>query len=306
MSSSEEEFNGNLKELEDNDEDDDIVATKEKDRSNNGTRTKGDVDDAGSEEGEIVEEDITSARKRPAAQMNKSYAESDDDDDDDVPLASLLPGNKKKNANSDVKKKKNGVKETTPLSKKKKPSNDISSKNGSSTKKMKKPNEVTPSSSGRSSSKSYDWASAALYGTECEKGLLIQRILCRWWYAYKWPDPVKIPKKPPANYDALDGFPGVYVCTNITSSKIGKIKDIRNHEDCPSFENFSKKSASDLKDLLIKALTEQKRQLIELEGPGTVTEKDLTRLLSWTNRLNCDKADREALKVLKAQKLLPK
>ena len=130
---------------------------------------------------------------------------------------------------------------------------------------------------------------------------MIQRLLCRWWYAINWPDTSKIPESPPKNCDALDGFPGVYVCT--AGDDVGKIIDYRNKDDAPSFENLAKKSSEELQELLIKALDEQKRQLIEAEGTGTETEKELNSLLKWAKKVKAKTADKEGEKVLKKLKL---
>lgn len=125
--------------------------------------------------------------------------------------------------------------------------------------------------------------------------MLIQRLLCRWWYAIKWP--TGIPDKPPKNYDSMDGMPGIFVCTS--GDDVGKIKDCRDFENRPSFTNFLKKPSSELKDLLITAIDEQTKALIEVEGSGTVTEKELKEMLKWAKKVNPDKSDKEATKVLK-------
>jgi hypothetical protein len=64
-----------------------------------------------------------------------------------------------------------------------------------------------------------------------------------------------------------------------------------------------KKPSKELQALLLKALEEQKRQLMEAEGSGTATEKELDTLLKWATKINPDKADKEALKVLRASGL---
>ena len=147
----------------------------------------------------------------------------------------------------------------------------------------------------------YSSPSFALYGTESIKGKLIQNILCRWWYAITWPNPASIPKEPPADYDAMDGFPGVFICTQ--GEEVGAIKDFRDKENSPNFNNLAKKPSEELKDLLVKAINEQKRQLIEAEGEGTPTEKELNSMLKWATKINAKKADKEADKVFKANKM---
>jgi len=216
--------------------------------------------------------------------------DDDDDDDDDIPLSAL--------------------KIPSPLKKKKVASK--SSKKGSAAKAKAKPKlkaptkkkaktSATKSTSSASSTNDYSSPSFALYGTESNKGQLIQKLLCRWWYAISWPDPSSIPNKPPLNYDAMDGFPGVYICTH--GDEVGTIKDLRDKSKTPCFNNFANKTSEELRDLLMKAIKEQKLQLCESEGSGTSTEKELNVMLKWATKLNVKKADIEAAKVLKANKL---
>jgi len=230
-------------------------------------------------EGEEEEEED---RKR-SAKNNISYNEDSDDSDsdDDIPLSELAVKAKKKTPPkaSNGKTAKSPTKKVTP----------------------KKPPPPVKKTSSVSSDKTYEFASAALYQSESLKGMLIQRLLCRWWYAYEWPDPTSLPPKPPKHYDALDGFPGVYVCTE--GGNVGKLMDLRDKEKCPSFRNFANKSSSELKDLLLQALEKQKAKLVEREGEGTSLEKELQGLIKWTIKLDPNKADKEALKVLAASKL---
>jgi hypothetical protein len=136
---------------------------------------------------------------------------------------------------------------------------------------------------------------------ESAKGLLIQRLLCRWWYAMTWPDPAQLPSQPPAGYDSLEGFPGVYVRT--CGDKVGTLKDVRDLQKAPSFLNFAKKTAEELQAMLKQALLKQKEELIQHEGKGTALEKELDSLLKWTDKVNPSKADKDAQKILKAQGL---
>jgi len=137
---------------------------------------------------------------------------------------------------------------------------------------------------------------------QCDKGRLIQSLLARWWYAYEWPDPKALPESTPKGYDALDGFPGVFICTQ--GSDVGKFLDKRDHTKSPSFKNFSKKNSAELKEMLLSAIEKQMKVLLEHEGGGTDTEKGLKVLEKWATKLNCAKADKEAVKVLKAKKLV--
>jgi len=222
---------------------------------------------------------------------NDEDDEFDDDDEDDVPLSALASPSTKK------KKKTNG--KETPNGKKKKAT---PAKKKTSSVKKKAPSSTASVSSAKNSgsSSNFKTASAALYGSECQKGMLIQRLLCRWWYAIEWPDPAAIPNEPPPNYDPLDGFPGVYVCTD--GEEVGAIKDFRDKDKCPNFINMAKKSSEELQTLLIKALTEQRKQLIEAEGTGTGTQKELDDLLKWASKVKPATADKEAAKLLKAAK----
>lgn len=214
--------------------------------------------------------------------------DDDDDDDDDVPLSALASPSPKKKKKATPKKAANGkkTKKATPTKKAKK--------------KVTSSSAASVSSAKSSGSSNYKSASAALYGGDCEKGQLIQRLLCRWWYAIEWPDPAAIPKVPPKHYDPLDGFPGVYVCTD--GDEVGAIKDFRDKDKCPNFNNMAKKSSAELQTLLIKALTEQRKQLIAAEGTGTDT-KELDNLLKWAAKIKPANADKEAIKVLKTAKL---
>jgi len=218
--------------------------------------------------------------------------------DDDVPLSKLKSPKKQK-----PKKAKAKAKAKTPPAKKK-----TTAKKKIDTKAKKKKKKATPkkaakrSSSTASSSKKPS-ASApnlpcfALYDN-VDKGLLIQRLLCRWWYATSWPNPADLPTSPPKGYDSLDGFPGVYVCSR--GSSIGKLVDKRDKSTAPNFANYVRKSAEELQGLLLKAITEQRRQLVEAEGSGTDTEKELNNMEKWARKLNCSKVDKDAARALKA------
>jgi hypothetical protein len=270
-------------------------------------------DDEDDDEEEEEEETPQEDRKRASRKSVVSYAEDDDDDDDeeegnddddssddDMPLAQLAAKMKKKTAPAAAAngKKTGATKKAAASPAKKKKTTTAASSSSASKSKATNGNS---NSGGGSSNKTYEWASAALYGSNCDKGRLIQEMLCRWWYAYTWPDPKTLPKRPPENYDCLDGFPGVYVCT--AGDEVGKILDKRDASQAPSFTNMANKDASELQELLLKALERQKEELIQHEGTGTSTEKDIADLIKWTKRVNPDKADREAKKVLQASKI---
>ena len=225
-----------------------------------------------------------SKRKRAAVDYSGADGSDDDDDDDedDVPLATL-----KRSSPSSKAKAKPKAKATTKTSSKKKKAA-----------KASVPIDDRPFNKGASK---YTSPSAALYDSESKKGMLIQSLLCRWWYAIEWPDKSSLPDKIPKHYDQLNGFEGVYVCTS--GDSVGKIMDLRDKNKCPSFANFAKKTSKELKELLLKALEEQKRRLIEAEGEGTATEKEIKDELKRVKKVSVDAADKEAIKVLKAAKM---
>jgi hypothetical protein len=163
-------------------------------------------------------------------------AEDSDDDDgdnelDDVPLAHLVSA-KKKAKTAESKKKADAKKAASPKQK---------SAPAASKKVSTKPAEPVK----KPSNEDYRTLSAALFSSECAKGQLIQKLLCRWWYAFQWP--TNLPEKPPKGYDLMDGMPGVYVC--VEGNDVGKIKDLRDMKSKPSFSNFLVQRVSEeLKD----------------------------------------------------------
>ena len=212
----------------------------------------------------------------------------DSDDSDDIPISQLKSPPKKKAAKKPAAKSKATKTKAAPK------------KKGTSAKKKKPAATKKTAAKSAAASSSYISASTELYAN-CDKGKLIQSLLARWWYVYTWPEPSTVPSSTPKGYDALDGFPGVYICTS--GENVGKFKDCRNHKTAPSFQNLSKKTSGELRDDLLKAIEKQNAALIEAEGKGTKTEKDLKVLQKWATKLNCSKADKDATKVLKAAKL---
>ena len=47
------------------------------------------------------------------------------------------------------------------------------------------------------------------------KGVLVQKLLVRWWYAIEWPKQEDIAPCP-TGFEALDGFPGVFISTKVS------------------------------------------------------------------------------------------
>jgi hypothetical protein len=204
-----------------------------------------------------------------------SGSDEDSDEEDDKPIATL----------------KSPVKAKTKAKPKKKTT--ATKKKATKTKKKK----LSPSNS-FSSSTTYalQTASSELYA-KSKKGKLISELLFRWWYAISWPD-ASIIDTVPKNCDKFDGFPGVFVVTK--GDEVGKIIDKRDQSTSPCFRNMALKSSEELKELLLKAIEEQRKMLIEHEGEGTQTEQDLKGLEKWASKVNAKTADKEAEKVLKA------
>jgi hypothetical protein len=118
------------------------------------------------------------------------------DSEDDLPIAELMKRRLKAAAKS------NGA---PPAKKIKVESNGSKSRPSSSS---------APASS---SSKSIGGTQLSVDFYETSKGLLAQRLLCRWWYAIEWPKVSEL-QSPPPGYESLDGFPGVFVCTRVSNA----------------------------------------------------------------------------------------
>lgn len=43
---------------------------------------------------------------------------------------------------------------------------------------------------------------------------MVQKLLCRWWYAMEWPAK-EILRPAPPSYAALEGYPGVFICFEV-------------------------------------------------------------------------------------------
>lgn len=236
----------------------------------------------------------------------------DDDDDDDIPIAILMQ--RKKEAKEKEAREKAAA--APPAAKKPKLADDkgssqaksSSSKSSSNEKKGKEKSKSTTddktkkaksstsrASASSSSSSSKSSASSTLKSTDfydtTEKGMLVQRLLVRWWYAIQWPKCGDY-GQPPTGYEPLDGFPGVFVSTS--TNALGKILDLRNKQTCPSLRNFVAKSAGELQELCVKAYEEQIRQLIEAEGEDTMLEATLRRELKEVKKINSEKAEKQS------------
>lgn len=113
---------------------------------------------------------------------------SDDDSDDDVCLSALVQKKKTVNAaTKPVKRRSSGAK--------------VKSK-GSESKK------IAPTSVGFKQQE----CSEALYTTL--KGSIVQSLLCRWWYAIKWPVPEESYNVEEGTQE-LDGFKGAFIVVKV-------------------------------------------------------------------------------------------
>jgi len=119
------------------------------------------------------------------------------DSDDDLPISELIKKRKRLEAAK--------VAAATKKPAAEKCKAPAASSNGSSSK---------SSSAPRSSSQSSGGNKAADFYTETLKGQLVQSFLVRWWYAMDWPNMEEI-GEPPAGYESLDGFPGVFISTRV-------------------------------------------------------------------------------------------
>lgn len=127
----------------------------------------------------------TEEKSKNAEKGNRKRKADDSDSDDDVPIAKLV---KKKQTESAEKSK-----EAKPKTEKK---------------------AAKPAASQSTQRATVGNASSEFY-EGCDKGRLVQSLLIRWWYAITWPLPSDI-GVPPAGYEALVGFPGVFVSTQVS------------------------------------------------------------------------------------------
>jgi hypothetical protein len=152
-----------------------------------------------------------------------------------------------------------------------------------------------PRASGGGGSSSAVRKNFEVFYEDTQKGLIVQMLLIRWWYAFDWPLPSEYTGKPPPGYEELDGMMGVYVSMNLED--LGNIVDLRNKDMCPSLSNMSSKSTAELKELCIKAYQGQIAQLVESEGGGDVDTPAIIHLkkeMRHINKINPEEADAEA------------
>eukprot|EP01038_Epipyxis_sp_PR26KG_P007112 gene7112-9706_t len=179
----------------------------------------------------------------------------------------------------------------------------IADKNGSNTKKIateanvktikKDSGSTTKTTSKSSNSSSHSGALSNDFYNITKKGYLVQQLLVRWWYAIQWPKPEEIGEVPPG-YESLEGFEGVYISTR--TDTLGRILDLRNKDNSPCLTNLSKYTSAKLKELCIKAIEEQIKQLREHEGDDTALEPILKDELKTVKNIDPASADKEAKK----------
>lgn len=131
------------------------------------------------------------------------------DSDDDKPLASLIQkrkalqqANSSSSDNAAKKVKTEPTSSTTKVKVKEEKAKEVKSEKETTT----KPKSSSSSSGSRKSAEFYETT---------EKGEMVQKLLCRWWYAIEWPKAEDIPP-PPEGYESLDGFFGVFISTRVS------------------------------------------------------------------------------------------
>lgn len=120
------------------------------------------------------------------------------DSDDDLPILELIKKRKREVEKENVK---------------------IKSESSKPKPKPKPSNSNSTSENNSKASKSYGSGRSADFYENTKKGLLVQKLLVRWWYAITWPKPEDL-STPPPGFESLDGFPGVYISTRVMNEFI--------------------------------------------------------------------------------------
>lgn len=135
---------------------------------------------------------------------------------------------------------------------------------------------------------------------ERKKAEMVTKILQRWWYALdEWPPQeynyiealreakLRLVSKenwsvePTFNDDGYEkvmtvpGYAGIFV------NHIGFIKDLRPQNTCPSFDNLFSKPSHEIKEILVKALSNQIEQLKAQPRVDKDLMKELTKELAY-------------------------
>lgn len=280
-----------IKEEKDDDDDDiplsELIKKKNNKNNNNTTTTTATTTSTSNSNIKIKSESIKTEKSQTTTTKTTTTKPEtvSDDSDDDVPISELIKRKKDELAIIETK-----VKTET----KTKSKNETKSKTTTKESKTKSKTVTTTTAKvSRASEKknASSQPSDAFYC--CKKGKLVQKLLVRWWYAINWPDEESINNIPDGGYEPLDGFPGVFICTNIEN--LGKIIDNRDPETCPSLRNLSKKSSAELQSLCITAYTEQIRELIEHEGEEIPLVKLLKKELKEVKAIDPRSADNESI-----------
>ena len=99
----------------------------------------------------------------------------------------------------------------------------------------------------------------------------------RWWYGITWPTPSSTPVPP--GYEPLPAFPGMYLST--AGADVGKILDTRDPDACPCFDNMVKKTATELRSILVECVAGQGE---ECDDEGI--RKELEKLKKWAEKVS--------------------
>lgn len=145
---------------------------------------------------------------------------ADADDEDDMPIAELM---RKRAAEKAMKEAAiNASKPVPKATPKPIPTKSVQTPVKISRPKVKEEKreekKVKPSSFDRpksTSSSSGNKSKSVEFYENTDKGDLVQKLLVRWWYAIEWPKPGDY-GEPPAGYEPLDGFKGVFVSTRVS------------------------------------------------------------------------------------------
>ncbi|OMJ94190.1 hypothetical protein SteCoe_2673 [Stentor coeruleus] len=133
-----------------------------------------------------------------------------------------------------------------------------------------------------------------------KKAEMVTKILQRWWYAlddwppqdYSYSEALHEAKlrliykenwsvEPTLNDQGFEkvmqvlGYPGVFI------NHIGYVKDLRPQNSCPSFDNLFNKPLQEIREILVKALSNQIEQLKVQPKVDKEILKDLTKELAY-------------------------
>jgi hypothetical protein len=153
-----------------------------------------------------------SEKSTPKAGKEPSVAAAADlGDEDDVPLAQLM-----------AKRKLDSIQRTAPPTLKK-VKTETRTEPRDHGRNLREPKSKKKKNKGKAKDKQSSQRAVVVTNTaanktigcyESDKGKMVQAILVRWWYALTWPEPGSISRAPPG-YEALDGYPGVFVGTRV-------------------------------------------------------------------------------------------